>query len=112
MVLLRGDSEDKGLPDDPVILNPEVVMDMVQVSFQLPREVLSALRQHPKGFLREMRLAAAVKWVPSVKKDFANDLRISLLPMLDGILRRFTAPPQTQPALSKLRQHQVIPQSA
>jgi len=43
-------------------MNLEVVMDMVQVSFQLPREVLSALRQDPKGFVREMRAAAAVKW--------------------------------------------------
>ena len=37
-------------------------MDTVQVSFELPREVFSALRQDPTGFVREMRLAAAVKW--------------------------------------------------
>ncbi len=37
-------------------------MDMVQVSIQLPREILSALRQDPNGFVREMRVAAAVKW--------------------------------------------------
>lgn len=37
-------------------------MDTVQVSINLPREVLSALRQDPNGFVQEMRLAAAVKW--------------------------------------------------
>jgi predicted HTH domain antitoxin len=37
-------------------------MDTVQVSIDLPRDVLSALRQDPAGFVQEMRLAAAVKW--------------------------------------------------
>jgi len=37
-------------------------MDMVQVSIELPREIFSALRQDPAGFVREMRVAAAVKW--------------------------------------------------
>ncbi len=37
-------------------------MDMVQVSINLPRGVLSALKQDPPGFVQEMRLAAAVKW--------------------------------------------------
>jgi predicted HTH domain antitoxin len=37
-------------------------MDMVQISIELPREVFSALRQDPAGFVREMRIAAAVKW--------------------------------------------------
>ena len=36
-------------------------MDMVQVSIELPRDVFSALRQDPAGFVREMRVAA-VKW--------------------------------------------------
>jgi predicted HTH domain antitoxin len=37
-------------------------MDMVQVSIELPREIFSALRQDPAGFVREMRVAAAAKW--------------------------------------------------
>ena len=40
----------------------EAVMDMVRVSIELPREVFAALRQDPTGFVREMRVAAAVKW--------------------------------------------------
>jgi len=36
--------------------------DTVQLSFEISREVFSALRQDPAHFLPEMRLAAAVKW--------------------------------------------------
>jgi predicted HTH domain antitoxin len=39
-----------------------LAMDTVQISLELPRGVLSALRQDPPGFVSEMRLAAAVKW--------------------------------------------------
>jgi predicted HTH domain antitoxin len=37
-------------------------METIQVSIDLPTGVLSALREDPTGFVREMRLAAAVKW--------------------------------------------------
>ncbi|MBL7202550.1 MAG: UPF0175 family protein [Anaerolineae bacterium] len=37
-------------------------MDTVHISIDLPRGVLSALKQDPVGFVQEMRLAAAVKW--------------------------------------------------
>jgi predicted HTH domain antitoxin len=38
------------------------MMDTIQISFELPRELFSALRQDPDSFIREMRLAAATKW--------------------------------------------------
>jgi len=34
----------------------------VQLSFEINRDVFSALRQDPEQFVPEMRLAAAVKW--------------------------------------------------
>jgi predicted HTH domain antitoxin len=37
-------------------------MSTVQISIELDRSVLSALRQDPINFAREMRLAAAAKW--------------------------------------------------
>jgi predicted HTH domain antitoxin len=36
--------------------------DMVQLSFEINRDVFSALRHDPDQFVPEMRLAAAVKW--------------------------------------------------
>jgi predicted HTH domain antitoxin len=37
-------------------------MDTVRISIDLPRGILSALKQDPAGFVQEMRLTAAVKW--------------------------------------------------
>lgn len=37
-------------------------MNTVEVSIELPGDVFSALRQDPVTFVKEMRLAAAVKW--------------------------------------------------
>ena len=34
----------------------------VQLSFEINRDVFSALRQDPEQFVPEMRLAASVKW--------------------------------------------------
>jgi predicted HTH domain antitoxin len=38
------------------------MMETVQLTLELPRELFSAFRQEPAEFVREMRLAAAVKW--------------------------------------------------
>lgn len=35
---------------------------MVQITIELPDTVFSALRETPAEFVREMRLASAVKW--------------------------------------------------
>jgi predicted HTH domain antitoxin len=37
-------------------------MQTVQMTIELPSDVFAALRQEPDVFVREMRLAAAVKW--------------------------------------------------
>lgn len=37
-------------------------MNTVNLSIELPQDAFSALRQEPDAFVREMRLAAAVKW--------------------------------------------------
>jgi predicted HTH domain antitoxin len=37
-------------------------MNQVHVTIDLPQDVFSALRTNPDGFVKEMRLAAAVKW--------------------------------------------------
>ena len=35
---------------------------MVQMKIEMPEGPLAALRQDPTGFVKELRLAAAVKW--------------------------------------------------
>ena len=37
-------------------------MNTVQITMELPRAVLSALRKEPASFVADMRIAAAVKW--------------------------------------------------
>ena len=37
-------------------------MNTVQVTMELPRAALSALRKEPASFVADMRIAAAVKW--------------------------------------------------
>jgi predicted HTH domain antitoxin len=35
---------------------------MVQMTFEMPEGALASLRKDPQSFLRELRLAAAIKW--------------------------------------------------
>jgi predicted HTH domain antitoxin len=37
-------------------------MDTITVTIELPGNVISAIHGEPEAFVREMRLAAAVKW--------------------------------------------------
>jgi predicted HTH domain antitoxin len=37
-------------------------MEQVHISIELPRDVLSAIKQDPESFVQEMRLTAAAKW--------------------------------------------------
>lgn len=38
------------------------MIDSVLLTLELPQTIFSALRKEPEAFLREMRLAAAIKW--------------------------------------------------
>jgi predicted HTH domain antitoxin len=73
----------------------EAVMNTIQVSIELPRELFSALRQDPEGFVREMRLAAAVKWYEQKKVSQAKAAEIAGLSRSDFItaLNQFNVTP-------------------
>jgi predicted HTH domain antitoxin len=67
----------------------------VQIAMELPVGVLSALRQEPEQFVREMRLAAAVKWyeVELISQAKAAEVAgVSRAEFLDA-LRRFGVSP-------------------
>jgi predicted HTH domain antitoxin len=66
-------------------MKAEKIMDTIQVSIELPRELFSALRQDPEGFVREMRLAAAVKWYEQKKVSQAKAAEVAGLSRSDFI---------------------------
>lgn len=49
---------------------------MSKINIELPNTVFSALRKDPKDFVKEMRLAAAVKWyeIGKVSQDKAAEI--------------------------------------
>jgi predicted HTH domain antitoxin len=66
-------------------MKAEIIMDTIQVSIELPRELFSALRQDPEGFVREMRLAAAVKWYEQKKVSQAKAAEVAGISRSDFI---------------------------
>ncbi|MGD2157041.1 MAG: UPF0175 family protein [Anaerolineales bacterium] len=70
-------------------------MTKIQVTFELPWDVLSALRQDPASFVKEMRLAAAVKWyeMQSVSQSKAAEIAgLSRADFIDALARYGVSP--------------------
>lgn len=51
--------------------------ETVQLTFELPRDVFSALRREPEAFLRDMRLAAAIMWYDAQEVSQAKAAEIA-----------------------------------
>lgn len=47
------------------LMLPEIIGDFImykQIALEFPEEILSTLKEDPKSFAKELKLAAAVKW--------------------------------------------------
>lgn len=69
--------------------------DTVQLTLELPRDVFSAFRLESETFLREMRLAAAVKWYETNQVSQAKAAEIAGLSRAEFLtaLSRFGVSP-------------------
>ena len=69
--------------------------DSVLLTLELPANLFSALRQEPDAFLREMRLAAAVKWYETRQVSQAKAAEIAGLSRSEFLaaLSRFDVSP-------------------
>ena len=70
-------------------------MNTVQLTLELPRGIFAALRQEPDQFLREMRLAAAVKWYENQQVSQSKAAEIAGVSRFDFLvaLNRFGITP-------------------
>ncbi len=82
------------------------MMDTVQLTMELPRDVFSALRQEPEQFLLEMRLAAAIKWYETEQISQAKAAEIAGLSRSEFLtaLDRFAVTPFQVTAADLLRE--------
>jgi len=72
----------------------------VQITIELPEHVFSALRRTPEAFVREMRLASAVKWyeIGLVSQSKAAELAgVSRQEFLESLARFNVSPFQVTP---------------
>jgi predicted HTH domain antitoxin len=71
------------------------MMKTVQLTLELPTDVFSVFRQEPEVFLREMRLAAAVKWYETEQVSQAKAAEIAGLSRAEFLtaLNRFGVTP-------------------
>jgi len=63
----------------------ERIMNTVQVTMELPRTALTALRLEPASFVADMRIAAAVKWYELERVSQAKAAEIAGLPRAEFI---------------------------
>jgi predicted HTH domain antitoxin len=72
----------------------------IQLTIDLPEEVFPILRTHPNNFIKEMRLAAAVKWfeIGKISQAKAAELAgISRQEFIDALSNFQVSPIQMTP---------------